>query len=474
MPQIIPQDTAWNAGVWRLCSLALVTLLAACDGGGSSGSASNMLPPNTAPTITSPSSFTIASGQVNGVRLTATDTDNDPLTFTIAGGDDANSFVLSATGDLSLKTPLYSQPADADYDNVYRVTITVSDGKASASQDVTVTVQRPEANIAASQLAEGFVDPVSIIVGLTTVVAQKNGEFYLARNGVKELYTVALPDAKANGLLRASSNPVLSRFQDSLRTFYLTNAGTLVATSYSFGLLVGGLSVSGASTILNNVSDPANLSIYADYTNEGSLFVTSVSATQPGTEALAQDPASPIGKLSTSLLGAPASTQVSGVREVVGVSYAAFPTLPARLAIADRSASNDELNSVVVTGPPVNLGWPFKDGTQNVQSGAPAGLTDPLLTFPRNVATGQVLVGSVIIGSSVVLAFENGNVFTLPTTALNSTKPLTSAALVDRTSELRAALPNLGRIALIQAFRDKLYIINAEGTLFEVRWLSGL
>lgn len=454
-------------------SLGLLALLSAC-GGDEAGGGSDSPSANFPPSITSPTSFTVKDGQITGVRLVAADPENDPVTFRISGGEDAERFTLSAAGDLTLKTSLFREPMDTDYDNIYQLTVSASDSTSSVSQNVTVAVERPVDRVVATPLASGFIDPITILVGQNTIVAQRNGDFYFARDGVKNAIAVPLPDIQSNGLLRASSNPALSRFQDSLRTYYLDTSGRLVATSYSYASFTG-LNAAGTASILNKVTDARVLSYFADRTDAGSLSVTGASATQPGTEGLAQDSNSVIGNLTIfSVDGTKIPAQVSGIREAIAVSYVAYPTQMPRLAIADRGAEYDEINSVSMLSGPVNLGWPFKDGVKVVKNGGPSDLVDPLIAFPRNFETGEALVGSAVIGSSVVLAFRNGNLFTLPTTALYSSKPLTNAALVDRTAELRTALPNIGGISLIQAYRDRLYVINSAGTLFEVRWQAGL
>ena len=70
---------------------------------------------------------------------------DEGLTYLITGGDDANAFQIDAsTGILTFKdTPDFEQPADADADNVYEVTIQADDGQAennTASIELTITV----------------------------------------------------------------------------------------------------------------------------------------------------------------------------------------------------------------------------------------------------------------------------------------------------------------------------------------------
>jgi len=105
-------------------------------------------PSNQDPTITSDGGGATASKSVpeNQTAVTdvdATDPDNDPLTYSLAGGADSSDFTINQTsGVLSFATPPdFEAPGDANTDNVYEVTVAVSDGRGgSDSQQISVTV----------------------------------------------------------------------------------------------------------------------------------------------------------------------------------------------------------------------------------------------------------------------------------------------------------------------------------------------
>ena len=84
-----------------------------------------------------------AVGENIGAPVTATDEDTgDTLTYTL-GGTDAASFTIDpATGQIMVGAdPLdHEDPADADADNAYEVTVTASDDTDSADIAVTITV----------------------------------------------------------------------------------------------------------------------------------------------------------------------------------------------------------------------------------------------------------------------------------------------------------------------------------------------
>ncbi len=88
----------------------------------------------------------------NGTAAVATYSATDPESATITWsleGDDAADFEISDGGVLTFKTsPDYENPADADQDNVYEVTVKASDGTNEDTLDVTVTVADVDEDVA--------------------------------------------------------------------------------------------------------------------------------------------------------------------------------------------------------------------------------------------------------------------------------------------------------------------------------------
>ena len=102
-----------------------------------------------APVITSNGGETTAAISIseNATAVTTvTATDNDlpapTLSYSISGGADAAKFTInSSTGALSfIIVPNYENAADAGANNVYDVTVTVSDGSRTDTQDISVTI----------------------------------------------------------------------------------------------------------------------------------------------------------------------------------------------------------------------------------------------------------------------------------------------------------------------------------------------
>ena len=81
--------------------------------------------------------------------VTATDADNDPITYSISGGADAALFQISSGGTLSFAVaPDYEKPQDSNKDNIYVVTVTASDGSQHVSQTLNIVVTDVFENLA--------------------------------------------------------------------------------------------------------------------------------------------------------------------------------------------------------------------------------------------------------------------------------------------------------------------------------------
>ncbi|MDC0166244.1 hypothetical protein OAI73_01300, partial [Gammaproteobacteria bacterium] len=134
----------------RFANLLIILFITSCGGGGGGGSSMSdgstgggygSGSSNSAPTITNTSlSISVVENQTSAFTVTATDANNDSLTYTISGTD-SSLFAISSSGVVTFSTaPDFEIPSDADSDNIYNLTASVSDGSLSDSKDFTVTV----------------------------------------------------------------------------------------------------------------------------------------------------------------------------------------------------------------------------------------------------------------------------------------------------------------------------------------------
>jgi len=111
------------------------------DGGGDPGGGEG----NTPPQFDSGSSFNVEENNslVGTIEVNDPDGDNEAVTLSISGGDDAEAFELDAdTNELSfLANPDFENPDDADENNVYELEITAEDEAGEVNtQEVQVNV----------------------------------------------------------------------------------------------------------------------------------------------------------------------------------------------------------------------------------------------------------------------------------------------------------------------------------------------
>ena len=100
------------------------------------------------PVITGDAALDYAENGTDPVATySATDPESATITWTLEG-DDAADFEISAGGVLTFGSPPdYENPADADLDNVYKVTVKASDGTNEDRWDVTVTVTNVDEDV---------------------------------------------------------------------------------------------------------------------------------------------------------------------------------------------------------------------------------------------------------------------------------------------------------------------------------------
>ena len=160
-------------------------IIAACGGGGGGGGTdyggggSGGGYGNNPPTITNASSvYSAVENQTTAFTVTASDTDGDSLTYSVSAGIDANMFDINSSGNVTFNAaPDFENPGDSNADNIYQLTITVSDGTASDSMAFEVTVTNDTSD-----------DPVT-----------SNYDGVLIRDGYIQSATVCIPVTDSDG-----------------------------------------------------------------------------------------------------------------------------------------------------------------------------------------------------------------------------------------------------------------------------------
>ena len=128
----------------KLAGAALAaSLVAACGDGSTDQIIDDIL--NSLPQFRSAATVEIEEAQTGGTVYTAdaTDGDGDALAFSITGGADADIFAIdqnAGTVTVAAGALDFENPADANTDNEYEVTVSVGDGSDSISLDVVIRI----------------------------------------------------------------------------------------------------------------------------------------------------------------------------------------------------------------------------------------------------------------------------------------------------------------------------------------------
>ena len=125
----------------------LLSSLAACGGGGGSDSPrtpqNNLTPTNLAPTILAPAALSVLEGLNLNTQIATSDPNMDEVTLSLGQNSaDSSLFSLDNTGQIRFRSlPDFENPADADDDNEYQLTVIASDGSLSTTQSISVIVE---------------------------------------------------------------------------------------------------------------------------------------------------------------------------------------------------------------------------------------------------------------------------------------------------------------------------------------------
>ena len=266
-----------------------------------------------APSITSNgggagASISVAENVTAVTTVTATDADlpAQTLTYSISGGADAGKFAINAsTGVLSFSAaPNFEAPTDSGTNNVYNVTVRVSDGSRTDTQAIAVTVSDAnEFPVGAISDANAAVNSVAENAGVGTLT------------GITA--TATDPDGTTNAISYTLDDSAGGRFAINAATGVLTVAGVLdYETSTSHVVTVRATSADGSfSTALFTIN----------VTNVNELGVGTISDVDALADQVAENSA--IG----TLVGLTASAIDPDVGDVV--SYSLIDDAGGRFAI---------------------------------------------------------------------------------------------------------------------------------------------
>ena len=197
----------------NLRSSLLITsifIISSCGGGGGGGGGSTPTPPtpptppaNNAPTFANVGTIAVAENTTAIGTVTATDADGDTLTYSLTGDDTSLITIDSGTGVLSFNTaPDFENPGSASGDNNYSITVVASDGSATGSVGIVVSVTDVDENSA------------PVITSSNTFTAAENQT---------AIGTVTATDADGDSITFQVSGSELAITSGGVLTFHITS-----------------------------------------------------------------------------------------------------------------------------------------------------------------------------------------------------------------------------------------------------------
>ena len=180
-----------------------ILFLAACGGSGagptgSSGPGAT----NSAPVISSGNTYSVAENTTAIGTVTATDADGDSLAYFIQG-DDSSLVTLTGNTLTFNAAPDFEAPADANSDNVYEVTVVVSDGSAKDAKDLSISVtnvnEGPQLLVNSTYTVEENTTTVA-----TATVSDSSGDVTFSLSGAD---ASAMTIGASSGVIAFAANP---------------------------------------------------------------------------------------------------------------------------------------------------------------------------------------------------------------------------------------------------------------------------
>jgi hypothetical protein len=212
---------------------------------------------NEAPVITSAANPGVVENNTAVLTVTATDPENNTVTFSITGGDDMAAFSITTGGALTFNTaPDFETPTDVGGNNVYEVQVTADDGQGNMTpQLISVTVTNAVVTFTSSNLVNVPENATSVILDVNADSNETGSPTYSITGGADmgdftidmvtgELSFAVTPDFEAPAdsdvnnvyVIQVTADDGLGGTQVQTITINVSNAAVTFSSPASFSL----------------------------------------------------------------------------------------------------------------------------------------------------------------------------------------------------------------------------------------------
>lgn len=498
-------------------SFVVSLLLVGCSGGDDAPAPVFGPVLNSAPVIESASSVSVESGTIEVLEVLASDAEADALAFEISGGADAGQFELAGAVVQFVVAPDVDTPMDSDADNRYEITLSVSDGQTSVTQDLIIEViGLASSTVSVRRLASGFDQPL-FVTGSgdgsgRLLVIEKTGLVRILDPATGDIDPVPLLDLSASittdgerGLLGLALAPDFAESGQLYVNVTNLDGDTEIrryersATDPDQAILSSGDVILTFAQLASNHNGG-----WIGFGDDGFLYVAA------GDGGGAGDPGNH-GQDSATLLGAilridpsaddfpadpdrdyavPADNPFSnagGAAEVFAYGLrnpfrASFDSATGNLYIGDvGQGAVEEIDVIPRAVPGLNFGWNLLEGTEEFAGSAAADLRAPVAQYfhgsgplqGNSVTGGIVYRGSIgqLQGEYLFGDFISNNIFSFNVDGIdaNATTTLSTAQFNVRTEEFA---PDVGSIDGLTSFGEgdngDVYLTDIDGEVFVI------
>lgn len=493
----------------------LAAFAVSCGGSGGGGNAPAPAPSNSAPSFTSASSASVQE-DASGVfySAAASDPDSDPVTYSISGGADMALFSVTSNGALSfIAPPNFERSRDAGLNNSYQVILLASDGSASATLTLDVTVTDGPEAYKLRRVATGLAAPL-FLTGRTgagdVFITERAGRIRILNPDTGVIAATPFLDISADigtagegGLLGLALAPDYA----SSGVFYvhITNlSGDSEIRRYVRSTGDPNTADAGSGDVILTVAQPAAnhnggwLGFGADdylyialgdgggggdpFANgqDTNTLLGSILRIDPASDDFGADPdrdyAIPADNPFAVSGGAP-EIWAYGLRNPFRTS---FDRSTGVLYIGDvGQEALEEIDMAPPGSAGLNFGWNIREGTQSYTGPNSAAFTPPVAEYghgsgPRqgnSLTGGYVYRGPVaaLAGRYFFADFISGNVWSIPVDEFTQGATLSSNDFVLENGPLT---PDAGSLSNIVSFGEdeagNLYILTIAGNVFRI------